>query len=92
MNVYITLFIEINYLSRDIIFVGFHSNEREYGKGISAFLEEYINPKGVSLMPRSGTIRSAININLDDRFDSIALKVFGLNGKVSDRDYFISVN
>jgi glycosylphosphatidylinositol transamidase len=90
VNVPITLFIEINYLSRDIIFVGFH--EREYGKGISAFLEEYINPKGVSLMPRSGTIRSAININLDDRFDSIALKVFGLNGKVSDRDYFISVN
>lgn len=43
-------------------------------------------------MPRSGTIRSSININLDDKFDSIALKVFGLNGKVSDRDYYNSIN
>lgn len=43
-------------------------------------------------MPRSGTIRSAINIDLEDKFDSIALKVFGLNGRISDRDFFISIN
>ncbi|CAD8171127.1 unnamed protein product [Paramecium pentaurelia] len=83
---------QINYLSRDLIFVGYHSKYKRYGQGITAFLEEYVNPQEVSFMPRSGTIRSSININLDDKFDSIALKVFGLNGKVSDRDYYNSIN
>ncbi|CAK63556.1 unnamed protein product (macronuclear) [Paramecium tetraurelia] len=83
---------QINYLSRDIIFVGYHTNYKRYGQGITAFLEEYVNPQRVSFMPRSGTIRSSININLDDKFDSVALKVFGLNGKVSDRDYYNSIN
>ncbi|CAD8189640.1 unnamed protein product [Paramecium octaurelia] len=83
---------QINYLSRDLIFVGHHSNHKSYGQGITAFLEEYVNPQEVSFIPRSGTIRSSININIDDKFDSIALKVFGLNGKVSDRDYYNSIN
>lgn len=29
---------------------------------------------------------------MEDKFDTVALKVFGLNGKVSDRDYFNSIN
>jgi hypothetical protein len=35
----------INYLSRDILFVGYPS-DAEYGRGITHFLEEYINPTG----------------------------------------------
>ena len=38
--------IGINYLSRDILFVGYPSDSKEYGRGIVEFLEEYINPKG----------------------------------------------
>ncbi|CAD8082976.1 unnamed protein product [Paramecium sonneborni] len=83
---------QIYYLSRDLIIVGYHSKYKKYGQGITAFLEEYINPNGISFMPRSGTIRSSFNVNLDDKFDSVALKVYGLNGKVSDRDYYNSIN
>ena len=78
-NKYINI-IGINYLSRDILFVGYPSDSVEYGRGIVEFLEEYINPKGskydddnnnniVSKIPRCGVIREAINVNLDDNFN-----------------------
>lgn len=43
-------------------------------------------------MPRSGTLRQALHVNFDDYFDSVAVKVFGLNGRVPDRDYFLNFN
>lgn len=82
----------MNYLSKDIIFVGVDTNQKRYGRGIKAFLGEYINPKTISRMPRSGTIRQSLHINLDDKFDTVALKVFGLNGRVPDRDFFSNIN
>lgn len=33
-----------------------------------------------------------MHVNLDDYFDSVVVKVFGLNGRVPDRDYFLNFN
>ena len=66
---------DVNYLSRDILFVAYDARFADHGRSITAFLEEYFHPKGISKVPRCGTIRAAINVDLDDEFNTMALKM-----------------
>lgn len=81
---------KINYISRDIIFLGYDGRYRSQGKAIKEFLDNYYGSKRIGF-PRCGTIRQAINIEIDnDNFNRIALHYQGLNGRINDLDYYLT--
>lgn len=41
---------------------------------------------------RSGIIRQAMNFDLYNNFNTITYKMFGKNGRVAERDYFLNYN
>ncbi|KAL4469201.1 hypothetical protein ABPG72_008941 [Tetrahymena utriculariae] len=81
---------KINYLSRDIIFLGYDSRGKKYGYSVEQFIKENLSEN--SQIPKCGVIRQALNIDLDSNFQQLYLKTLGFDGKVPDRDYFLSFN
>lgn len=60
------VFSEINYVSRNVLFLGYDSRGMDYGYSVQKFLEDYESPD--TTIPKCGTLRQAINIDLDSAF------------------------
>ena len=63
---------EINYISRNILFLGYDSRGMDYGYSIQKFLEEYESAN--TTIPKCGTIRQAVNIDIENGFTNLYLK------------------
>ncbi|EAR83821.3 transmembrane protein, putative (macronuclear) [Tetrahymena thermophila SB210] len=81
---------KVNYLSRDIIFLGYDSRGKKYGYSVEQFIKENLSEN--SQIPKCGVIRQALNLDLDSNFQQLYLKTLGFDGKVPDRDYFLGFN
>ncbi|KAL4431876.1 hypothetical protein ABPG74_012688 [Tetrahymena malaccensis] len=81
---------KVNYLSRDVIFLGYDSRGKKYGYSVEQFIKENLSEN--SQIPKCGVIRQALNIDLDSNFQQLYLKTLGFDGKVPDRDYFLGFN
>jgi len=82
---------QINYNSRDIIFLAYDGRFKAYGKAVGAFLDSYFSDENIG-MERCGTIRQAINIEIEkDDFNKLAVLYQGINGRVPDHDYYVMI-
>jgi hypothetical protein len=80
----------VNYLSRNVMFLAYDGRYKKMGRSVREFLKDYYNEEKHLL--RCGTFRQAVNLDLKTDPNSVVYKIFGLNGRVPDRDYYLLFN
>ena len=60
--------LDINYLSRNIIFLAYDAKYKYYGRSVNEFLQQYLDPNLTKISQvnrKCGVIRHAINIDFE---------------------------
>eukprot|EP00397_Hematodinium_sp_SG-2012_P016122 GEMP01016440.1.p1 GENE.GEMP01016440.1~~GEMP01016440.1.p1 ORF type:complete len:678 (+),score=129.06 GEMP01016440.1:67-2100(+) len=74
---------QVNWLSKDILVI-FSDRTVPYAQNIRSFLETYTS--GSIPMVRRGVLRQAVVAEIDSTFDSVHLRVDGINGMLPNQD------
>ncbi|EGR32838.1 hypothetical protein IMG5_069520, partial [Ichthyophthirius multifiliis] len=81
---------QINYVSRDIMYIGYDFQSKKYGYSMEMFLKHHFSTQNT--LPHCGVFRQALNIDLEKDFNALYYKALGFDGKVPDLDYFLNYN
>lgn len=66
---------EINWLSKDIIFLAYPSESKTYGRAAKDFIDFYYSENHTWDLPRSGIIRQMVSLEIENNgFTNLALK------------------